>query len=65
MIKDTSLVTILGTSELTLIARTWTGSQFTYVQTYLVLATIYLTLTVTGSLLVQLMERRLRRFDPR
>ena len=65
MIKDTSLVTILGTNELTLIARKWTGSQFTYVQTYLVLATIYLTLTVTGSLLVQLLERYLRRFDRR
>lgn len=63
MIKDTSLVTVLGTSEITQIARRWTGSQFTYIETYAVLSMIYLTLTVTGSLLVQLMERRLRRFS--
>jgi len=62
MIKDTSLVTVLGTSEITQIARKWTGSQFTYLETYMVLSMIYLTLTVTGSILVQLMERRLRKF---
>lgn len=62
MIKDTSLVTILGTSEITQISRRWSGSQFTYLETYAVLSMIYLTMTVSGSLLVQVMERRLRRF---
>lgn len=62
MIKDTSLVTVLGTSEITQIARRWTGSQFTYIETYAVLSMIYLTMTVLGSLVVQLMERRLRQF---
>lgn len=65
MIKDTSLVTILGTSEITQEARRWSGSQFTYLETYAVLSVIYLTMTVTGSLLVQIMERRLRQFDKR
>lgn len=65
MIKDTSLVTILGTSEITQEARRWSGSQFTYLETYAVLSVIYLTMTVTGSLLVQIMERNLRKFAAR
>lgn len=62
MIKDTSLVTILGTNEITQLARRWSGSQFTYLETYAVLSMIYLTMTISGSLIVQIMERRLRRF---
>lgn len=62
MIKDTSLVTVLGTSEITQIARRWTGSQFTYIETYAVLSMIYLTMTILGSMAVQIMERRLRKF---
>lgn len=60
MIKDTSLVTILGVDEITQIARRWSGSTFLYLQTYLVLSLIYLTMTILGSLLVQMLERRLR-----
>jgi ABC-type amino acid transport system permease subunit len=62
MIKDTSLVTILGMKDVTQQARIWTGSTFKFVETYAVLSLIYLTLTVPGSLLVQLLERYLRRF---
>jgi polar amino acid transport system permease protein len=65
MIKDTSLVTILGTDDITQLARRWSGSQFTYLETYAVLSMIYLTMTVSGSLLVQLMERNLRKFAQR
>lgn len=61
MIKDTSLVTILGTQDITQLARKWAGSVYTYEQTYAVLGMMYLTMTVTGSLLVQLMERNLRK----
>lgn len=60
MIKDTSLVTILGTPEITQLARRWSGSSFQYLETYLVLSLIYLTMTVSGSILVQLMERHLK-----
>lgn len=63
MIKDTSLVTILGVNEITQLARKWSGSTFMYLETYLVLSLIYLTMTVTGSILVQLMERFLRKHD--
>ncbi|MCS6835462.1 MAG: amino acid ABC transporter permease [Anaerolineae bacterium] len=65
MIKDTSLVTILGTNEITQLARKWSGSSFQYLETYLVLSLIYLTMTVTGSILVQTMERRLKRHERR
>ncbi len=65
MIKDTSLATVLGTSELTQLARRWSGSTFQYLETYLVLSLIYLTLTISGSLLVQIMERRLQRHNKR
>lgn len=61
MIKDTSLVTVLGINEITQLARKWSGSTFLYLETYAVLSMIYLTLTITGSMLVQLMERHLRR----
>lgn len=60
MIKDTSLVTILGTDEITQIARKVSGSNFLYRETYAVLSLIYLTLTVTGSLIVQSIERNLK-----
>lgn len=65
MIKDTSLVTILGTNDITQLARIWASSQFTFLQTYAVLTVIYLTLTVTGSLLVQVLERRLNEYNTR
>lgn len=61
MIKDTSLVTILGTQDITQLARKWSGSTFLYLETYAVLTLIYLTMTVSGSILVQMMERYLRR----
>jgi polar amino acid transport system permease protein len=60
MIKDTSLVTILGMNDMTQEAKKWSGSQFTYIPTYLVLSLAYLTMTVLGSLYVQGLERRLR-----
>ena len=62
MIKDTSLVTILGMKDVTQAARTWSGSQFTYLETYAVLSLIYLSLTIPGSLLVQMLETQLRKF---
>ena len=61
MIKDTSLVTILGTNEITQIARKTSGSTFKYLETYTVVSFFYLTMTVTGSMFVQWMERRLNR----
>jgi polar amino acid transport system permease protein len=60
MIKDTSLVTIMGTNDMTQEAKKWSGSVFTYLPTYAVLSMMYLSMTVTGSLIVQMVEKRLQ-----
>jgi polar amino acid transport system permease protein len=63
IIKDTALLTILGVNEITQLARKWVGITFTYPETYLILSVIYLGMTITGSLMVQAMERYLRRHE--
>jgi polar amino acid transport system permease protein len=63
IIKDTALLTILGINDITQLTRKWVGTTFKYPETYLVLSTIYLTMTIVGSMLVQLMERWLRRHE--
>lgn len=63
IIKDTALLTILGVNDITQLSRKWVGTTFTYPETFLVLSAIYLVLTISGSLLVQWMERVLRRHE--
>lgn len=60
MIKDSSLVTILGINDITQLAKLWSSSTFRYMETYFVVAVIYLTMTVLGSLLVRFIEDRMR-----
>ncbi len=59
MIKDSSLVAFLAVQDITYLARQWASNQFQFVEAYFILAMIYLTLTITGSLLVRLIEDRL------
>ncbi|MBZ0293877.1 MAG: amino acid ABC transporter permease [Anaerolineae bacterium] len=58
MIKDSSLVAILGVRDITQIARVSSGASFRYLETYLTVAVIYLSMTIIGSLLVRFVERR-------
>jgi polar amino acid transport system permease protein len=60
MIKDSSLVSVLGVRDISQIARVSSGRSFRYLETYLIVAFIYLTLTIVGSFLVKLMERSLK-----
>ncbi|MBL8164997.1 MAG: amino acid ABC transporter permease [Anaerolineae bacterium] len=60
MIKDSSLVAILGVRDITQIAKTSSGRSFRYLETYLVVAVIYLTMTVLGTLIVRYIERRVK-----
>jgi polar amino acid transport system permease protein len=60
MIKDSSLVSILAVQDVTQLAKRYTGSSFKYVETYATVAVIYLSLTLVGSLLVRVLEHRLR-----
>lgn len=58
MIKDSSLVAILGVRDITQIARVSSGASFRYLETYLTVAVIYLSMTIIGSIIVRYIERR-------
>jgi polar amino acid transport system permease protein len=59
MIKDSSLVSILGVRDMTQEARLYAAASFRYLETYSVLAFNYLVLTFTLSLGVKLLENRM------
>lgn len=60
MIKDSSLVAILAIRDVTQIAKVYSGSTFKYLETYLTVAVIYLTMTILGSLLVKFIENQVQ-----
>ena len=60
MVKDSSLVSVLAVRDITQVARLYSGSTFRFRESYVILSVMYLTMTVVLSLLVQLLERRLR-----
>lgn len=60
MVKDSSLVSVLAVRDITQVSRLYAGSTFRFREAYVTLAVLYLTMTVILSLLVQLLERRLR-----
>ena len=60
MVKDSSLVSVLAVRDITQVARLYAGSNFRFRESYITLAVLYLTMTVLLSLLVQILERRLR-----
>lgn len=62
MVKDSSLVSVLGVSDITQLGKVTAASNFRYFETYNVVALIYLALTVGLSLALRRLERRLR--DP-
>ena len=59
ILKDTSLLSVLGVLDLTLRARQYASGSFKFRDSYLALSFIYLTLTVVLSLLLGLVERHL------
>lgn len=60
MLKDSSLVSVLAVRDITQQAKLYAGSSFRYRETYLVLTFLYLTMTITLSLILRWYERRLR-----
>ena len=56
MIKDSSLLAFLGVRDVTQVAKTASGRSFRYVETYAVVAFIYLTLVIIASTCVNLLE---------
>lgn len=60
MLKDSSLVSVLAVRDITQQAKLYAGSSFRFRETYLVLTFLYLTMTITLSLLLRWYERRIR-----
>ena len=62
MLKDSSLVSVLGVEDITQKAKLYAASTFLFFQTYSILAFIYLTMTVLLSRGVRALENRLSRY---
>jgi polar amino acid transport system permease protein len=60
MIKDSALVSALGVQDITQLGKVHSSGSFLFFETYNVVAYLYLTITISLSLLVRLLERRLR-----
>ena len=60
MVKDSSLVAVLGIGDVAQLAKVTAAGNFRYFETYNVAALIYLTLTISLSLLLRRFEARMR-----
>ena len=60
MVKDSSLVSVLGVSDITQLGKVTAAGNFRYFETYNVVALLYLTLTITLSLALRRLEARLK-----
>ena len=61
MVKDSSLVSVLGVSDITQLGKVTAAGNFRYFETYNVVALVYLTMTIGLSLVLRRIEARLRR----
>lgn len=60
MIKDSSLVSVLGVADITQLGKVYAAGSFRFFETYNVVAFIYLTMTVSLSLALRKFERKTR-----
>lgn len=60
MVKDSSLVSVLGVADVTQLGKVTAAGNFRYFETYNLVALIYLTMTITLSLVLRRIEARLR-----
>ncbi len=63
LVKDSSLVSVLGVTDITQLGKVSAASSFRYFETYNVVAFLYLTMTIGLSLALRALERRLRARD--
>lgn len=61
MVKDSALVSALGVQDITQLGKVYSSGTFKFFETYNVVAFLYLTMTISLSLLVRMLENRLRR----
>ena len=60
MVKDSSLVSVLGVTDVTQLGKVLAAGNFRYFETYNVVALVYLTMTITLSLAMRRLEKHLR-----
>lgn len=60
MVKDSSLVSVLGVADVTQLGKVTAAGNFRYFETYNLVALIYLTMTISLSLGLRKLEARLR-----
>ena len=61
MIKDSALVSALGVQDITQLGKVYSASTFKFFETYNVVALLYLVMTISLSMLIRFMEKRLAR----
>jgi polar amino acid transport system permease protein len=61
MIKDSALVSALGVQDITQLGKVYSASTFLFFETYNVVAFLYLVMTLSLSLTVRALERRMAR----
>ena len=60
MVKDSSLVSVLGVADITQLGKVTAAGNFRYFETYNVVALVYLTMTIALSLILRRLEHRMR-----
>ncbi|YBV96052.1 amino acid ABC transporter permease [Phyllobacteriaceae bacterium JZ32] len=60
MVKDSSLVSVLGVADITQMGKIYASGSFRFFETYSIVAYIYLLLTISLSIALRRLERRLR-----
>jgi polar amino acid transport system permease protein len=61
MVKDSSLVSVLGVADITQMGKVYASGSFRFFETYSIVAYVYLILTIGLSLALRGLERRMRR----
>ena len=62
MIKDSALVSSLGVADITQLGKVYSSATFKFFETYNVVAFLYLTMTISLSLVVRFIEQRFHRY---
>jgi polar amino acid transport system permease protein len=65
MVKDSSLVSVLGVADITQMAKVYAAGSFRFFETYSIVAYVYLVLTIGLSLVLRQLERRMREAQKR
>ncbi|MEC9461559.1 MAG: ABC transporter permease subunit, partial [Pseudomonadota bacterium] len=60
MVKDSSLVSVLGVADITQMGKVYASGSFRFFETYSIVAYVYLILTIGLSIMLRGFEKRMR-----